>query len=344
MLTKGDGLNVTVSSTMLPALVVQSSPHLGRKRSKDFDLPPRMARKGLSYWYVCNEKPRRWLPLGKDLARAKRKWAEYEADPGGLSVGDLVQRYLDRTERAASTMMQYRSHQKAIALAFPIPAAQLTSQHVALWRELQGHRKEYANGCIRVLVASFRLGCELGLSGLLTVSKWDVAARDRDLLPVEFRAIRDHACEWLQVAMDVGYLTGARPSDIRALRWNQVTPERLLMRQQKTGQRMEFTMTEDLASVLSRARQRPILGLYVVATEKGRPVSRDMMDDAWHMARDAAAIGDAQFRDIRAMAAKASQQGGQDFQALLGHTTRAMSERYLKGVRTVVAEPVRRKL
>ena len=44
------------------------------------------------------------------------------------------------------------------------------------------------------------------------------------------------------------------------------------------------------------------------------------------------------------MAAKASKEGGQDFQALLGHTTRAMSERYIKGRQTVVAEPVRRKL
>jgi len=66
----------------------------------------------------------------------------------------------------------------------------------------------------------------------------------------------------------------------------------------------------------------------------------DRMSDAWI----AAGIPDAQFRDIRAMAAKASKDGGQDFQALLGHTTRAMSERYIKGRQTVVAEPVRRKL
>jgi len=70
----------------------------------------------------------------------------------------------------------------------------------------------------------------------------------------------------------------------------------------------------------------------------------DRMSDAWIAARTAAGIPDAQFRDIRAMAAKASKDGGQDFQALLGHTTRAMSERYIKGRQTVVAEPVRRKL
>ena len=33
-----------------------------------------------------------------------------------------------------------------------------------------------------------------------------------------------------------------------------------------------------------------------------------------------------------------------EVQTLTGHTTRAMSERYIKGRQTVVAEPVRRKL
>jgi hypothetical protein len=36
--------------------------------------------------------------------------------------------------------------------------------------------------------------------------------------------------------------------------------------------------------------------------------------------------------------------GNPEMMALLGHTTRAMSERYIKGRQTVVAEPVRKKL
>lgn len=317
---------------------------MGRRRSKNFDLPPRMQRKGNGYYYVCSA-PRRWLPLGRDLAKAKRLWAELDAGaPLSLSVGDLVQKYLDRAERALGTQQMYRSYHKALADAFPIPAAQLTSQHVALWRELQGHRKVYANGCITLLTSACRLGHELGLCDTITVGKWATEGRDRDLTPGEFRAIRDHAVEWLQVAMDLGYLTGARPSDIRSLRWRQVTPECIVMRQQKTAQRMEFTMNADLASVLERARGRSIIGLFVVANPKGRPVSRDTMSARWHDACTAAGVEDAQFRDIRAMAAKAAKEGGQDFQALLGHTTRAMSDRYIKGRQTVKAEPVRRKL
>lgn len=318
---------------------------MGNKSTKNHDLPPRMQRKGMRFYYVCAGKPRTWIPLGPDLAKAKRKWAELDGgEPASLSVSDLVQRYLDQEDRAAGTAMQYRSYHKAIAAAFPIPANQLTSQHVALWRDLQGRRKHYTNGCIALIKATFSKGHECGLCQPIHVKMWSTQDRDRDLEPGEFRAIRSFAPDWLRVAMDLSYLTAARPSDIRALRWAQVSPEGIAMRQIKTGQRMEFRMTADLASVLAAARQRPILGLYVVASAKGRPVSRDQMDDAWHAARAAAGIADAQFRDIRAMSAKQGKADGIDYQALLGHTTRAMSDKYIKGRATIVAEPVRRKL
>jgi integrase len=318
---------------------------MGRRRSRWFDLPPRLQRKGSSFYFVTSGPSRKWIPLGSDLAKAKRLWADLDAGaPASLSVADLVQRYIDREARPYSTAKQYKSYHKTIAGAFPIPAAQLTSQHVALWRELNGKRKGYCDGCIALVRAATRLGQELGLCNLVSVEKWNPGGRERDLSHGEFRAIRDAAVEWLTVGMDIGYLTGARPSDVRALRWSQVGSHSVVLRQIKTGTRQEFTMNPDLASVLARARQRPILGLYVVATDRGQPISRDMMSRAWIAARTAAGIPDAQFRDIRAMAAKASKEGGQDYQALLGHTTRAMSERYIKGRQTVVAEPVRRKL
>ena len=317
---------------------------MGRHRSTNHDLPPRMARKGMRYYYVCNSKPRKWLPLGPDLAAAKRRWAEIEAaGRGDISVGDLVQRFIDREVRPERTLTQYRSYHKAIAEAFPIPAAELRSQHVALWRELQAHRKGTANGCIAVLQAAFRLGHEMGLCELITVTKWHLADRDRVLSDDEFRRIRAGAVEWLQVAMDLAYLTGSRPSDILALRWANVG-ERIAMRQIKTKARLEFDLTPDLSSVLDRARQRRIVGLYVVATDKGRPVSRWMLNDAWRAACDAAGVLDAQFRDLRPMAAAASEAAGQDYRKLLGHTTQAMSDRYLKGRRTIAANPVRKKL
>jgi integrase len=307
-----------------------------------------MQAKGSCFYHVSSGPSRKWTRLGSDLATAKRKWAELEdVKPASLSVADLVADYIDRPNgRAASTQQQYRSYQRAIAEGFPIPAAELTSQHVALWQELQGERQVYADGCVALLKAAFRRGKRLGLSDTIEAQMWrpSGAHRDRVLEPGEFRAIRARATDWLQVLMDLAYLIAMRPCDLRSLRWSQINADCIATRHRKTGQRVEFSMTPDLTSVLATARQRPILGLYVVGNARGRKIGQDMMSRAWRAACAAAGVTDAQFRDIRAMAAKAAKEGGQDFQTLLGHTTRAMSERYIKGRQTIKAEPVRRKL
>jgi integrase len=94
---------------------------------------------------------------------------------------------------------------------------------------------------------------------------------------------------------------------------------------------------------LARARQRRVVGLFVVANDKGRPVTDDALGYAWRAACEAAGVVP-QFRDIRAKAATDAKRGGQNYQALLGHANPAMSERYIKRRETVMAEPVRRKL
>jgi integrase len=320
---------------------------LGRKRTRNFDLPPHMAMKGGSFYYVCNGKPRVWIPLGTDRAKALRLWAEHEAGPQvGLSVGDLVQRYIDRSdELTPGSRKQYQSFQRALAEAFPIPASQLSAQHVALWRDLpsQRNRKTYVNGCLAVLRAACTLGAEQGLSSPLAVRGWTLKARDRYLTDEEYIAIRERAPEWLQIAMDLAYVTAARRSDVLASQWSHYGPEGLTMRQKKTGQRLLFTMSPELLSILARARQRRVIGLYVVANPKGQPISRGMLERAWREACAAAGVV-AQFRDIRAKAATDAKKGGQDYQKLLGHANPAMSERYIKRREAVIAEPVRRKL
>jgi integrase len=327
------------------AILKSPAPPLGRKRTQNFDLPPHMTVKAGRFYYVYSGKPRVWVPLGTDKAKALRLWAEHEAGPQvGLSVGDLVQRYIDRSEISDGSRKQYQSWQRALDKAFPIPASQLTSQHVAIWRDLpaQRSRKTYIVGCISVLRAAFVVGTEQGLCVPLVVRAGKSAHRDRYLEDSEYIAIREKAPEWLQIAMDLGYLTAARRSDVLALRWSSVT-DSLTMRQEKTGQRMSFTMDQGLSSTLERARKRRVLGLYVVANDKGKRISADMLGIAWRAACEAAGVV-AQFRDIRAKAATDAKRGGQNYQALLGHANPAMSERYIKRRETVMAEPVRRKL
>ncbi len=53
---------------------------MGRRRTKNFDLPRRMHLKGKVYYYVTTDKPRKWRKLDSDLAIAKRMWAEIEGE------------------------------------------------------------------------------------------------------------------------------------------------------------------------------------------------------------------------------------------------------------------------
>ena len=59
---------------------------VGRKRTKDFDLPPHLHRRGKALYYVGAD--RKWIPLGSDLGRAKRRWADLEYVVEARTVAD----------------------------------------------------------------------------------------------------------------------------------------------------------------------------------------------------------------------------------------------------------------
>lgn len=325
-----------------PAVRSSLEPPLGRRRTKHLGLPPRMQMKGMSYYYVCNKT---WTPLGNDLARARRKWAELEAGPGeGVTVGALVLKYIDGITNAG-TRGQYQSYHREIAKTFPVLAVNLKAKHLAVWRDGNTDRPYYVNGCLALLAAAWAKGREWGLvEADISVRKLSVSGRDRVITDAEYRRIHAVAEPWLQVAMGIGYHAAPSPSDILAMQWNQVSADFLVMRRRKTQRRQAFKMTPELAEVLAKAKQRPILGLYVVANDKGRRIGYDTLNDAWRAACAAAGVEDAQFRDIRAKAATDADLDGQDAQALLGHTNAKMTEQYIRHRKTVVSEPVRRKI
>jgi integrase len=330
----------------------QPGPILGRKRSRHHDLPPRMAQQGERFYYVCNGKPRRWIPLGKDRDYANREWARLERRHNSppMQVGELLHRYIDLREKAGelakNSVRQYRSYASTLESEFPMPAAELTAQHVALFRDLNVRRKAYMNGCIALLGGAYKKAAEWGVCqhNPGRVEEFELASRDRKITDDEFRAIRAKAVDWLQVAMTIGYLTAARPVDVRSLRWEDCTAEGIRWRLIKTLVRQRFTMTPELSDVLAKARSRPVVGLYVVADRKGRAISKDALEKAMREACEAAGVGDTTFRDIRAQAATDAEELGQDAQALLGHASKAMTERYLRARRTINVDPVRKKL
>jgi hypothetical protein len=71
---------------------------------------------------------------------------------------------------------------------------------------------------------------------------------DRYIDDAEFRAIRAKAAPWLQIAMDLVYLTGLRRSDLLK---EDVSPDGVAVRQLKTKQRQLFPMMREIKAIRS---------------------------------------------------------------------------------------------
>jgi integrase len=325
----------------------QSPVPMGRPRKRDLDLPPRMYRRGSSFYYV--DAAGKWIPLGSDKARALHAWVDLECLPPSASVGELVRRYLtDCMDRfAPSTRSRYAAYARTLEAKFgKLPADDLTRFSLARWRDGGEVKRSWFNGCLSLLRVAYRKGGEWGWSTTNEaegVTFNEVAGRGRYVSDVEFRAMRDQAPRWLQTAMDLSYLTGMRESDVLSLRWNAVG-ERLVVEQIKTGTRQAFEISPALRAVLEGAKRRAIVGLFVVATEKGRPISARRLQEAFARARDLAGVVDARFHDIRGKAATDAFEAGEDYQAMLGHSTKRMSDRYVKARRTIKAPTLKRRL
>ena len=320
---------------------------MGRPRTKDFGLPPRMYRRGARHYYVTHTG--RWIPLGTDLARAKRLWADYECVRDVATVERLVARYMaDCTGKlAASSRAQYRAYERAIAEQWgSLQADQLQPWMIAQFRDDPKAKPGWSNGIITLLRNAYQRGVEWGwvaTSPAAAVKLNIMPTRERYLSDDEYRAIRDAGPLWFQIACDLLYLTAMRPCDLVNLKWSDVG-DAAQVRQQKTHTQLAFIVTDALRDVLQQARQRPILGLYVIANDKGRPLSRRRLNEAWIVARTAAGVPDAQVRDVRAKAGTDAEAAGMDYQALLGHANKKMSDRYLKLKRVKQVTAIRARL
>jgi integrase len=155
--------------------------------------------------------------------------------------------------------------------------------------------------------------------------------RDRNVTDAEFAAVYKLANPRLQVAMDLALLTGQRQGDLLAMKWSQVTPEGVTLRQGKTGKRLMIGMSPTLQAVLERARAfLPNLPReYVLRRRDGQPYTQNGFRAIWQrtMRRHKKAGGERfTFHDLRGKSATDSLTLNDAYERL-GHTTIAMTSR-----------------
>lgn len=316
---------------------------MGRKRQSNHDLPPRMhppKTSGGPYYYVTSTTPRKWIPLDPDLPRARLMWAQIENGEGGdgglftarLDAYLVSTKYLDL---AAKTRQQYENVAKTLREYFKgATVGAITPAHVALWMD-KHHSKIQANTGKAIVSNVFDIAVRHGLvntNPAKLIPYHNIKGRDRLITDGEYRAIWNLAEPHVQIAMDIGYLTGTRIQDILDIKLQDVTAEGIYIKQGKTKRRMLFLASAALDEVVGRARAlpRPIRGMHLLCNRYGAAYGYRTFNDHWLDAVRAAGVEGVHFHDIRAKAATDAKAMGMDYQSLLGHTTKAMSDKYIR--------------
>lgn len=316
-----------------------------------------MHMKGETYYYVSTDVPRKWTRLSKDRAEAMRLWAEIEAgncEDSSISLAALIDDWM-KTEAylalSPNTQKQYRSVARQIKDVFAefSSVADIKPLHIAQWQD--NHKsKVMANTGKSIITTVLKLAVRRGLierNPAIEVENITVKRRTRYITDEEYRAIREHAKPVLRAAMDLSYVTGARVGDILAIRLADINQDGLMIRQGKTKKLQLFRFNDALTQAIANAKaiKRPVRsGVFLLCTLKGQQYRYAQINEWWIAARTAAGIPDVHFHDIRGKAATDAKRAGIDYQALLGHTTKAMSDSYIKLEDAQVVEPMVRVL
>ena len=318
-----------------------------RPRKTNRHLPPCVYQKHGAYYYV---KAGRWHPLGRDLREVLTQYARLSTAQTSGMVRLIEDAYPVITrDLADNTKKQYRiAANKLAPVLIEFSPEQVTPKHVAAIRQHFSDHPSMANRILSFLRSVFNYALDRGMvesNPCIGVKRNKERARDRYLTDAEYLAIRNAASADLQPIIDMAYLTGQRIGDVLAIRLSDISPEGITFKTQKTGTRLLVQMTPDLQEAIAAARAIPrrVESLYLFKTKRGgRQYAYTTIRDMWNAATIRAGIADANLHDLRAKAITDTKRQGGDPQALGGHTTEAMTLRYIRDRATVVAiGPVR---
>ncbi|VVP05831.1 hypothetical protein PS903_03020 [Pseudomonas fluorescens] len=337
-------------------------------------LPPRMyqwtrPRKSGKTWiaYYYLDSTGKAIPLGKDLDKARLKWAELEAKEIPLDlrtmkgifdryIRDIVPKKAPRTQRDnLSEIRQLRP------LFDNAPIDSITPATIAGYRDART-AKVRANREIATLSHVFNMAREWGLTTKENpcqgVRKNKETPRDYYANDVVWDAVYKKAAQELKDAMDFAYLTGQRPADVLVMRKDDIEGGYLMVQQNKTHKKLRIQMTasgseNSLGMLIAKITERNAqhVSSYLIVNARGKRMTAKMLRDRWDKAREkakkeaietgdmllAGRISSFQFRDIRPKAASEITDVG-EASLLLGHTKGDITERVYRRV-GAIAKP-----
>lgn len=253
---------------------------------------------------------------------------------------------------AKSTKAVYTSLSKQLRAFFgDMRMQQIKPMHIYQW--LDGYHSPHQANIGRAMVSNvMEIAVRKGLidhNPVKDTRPLTVKGRERYMTDEEFRTIREKANAVLRCAMDLSYLTGCRISDVLKMQISDCTEDGILVAAQKTAKRSKtkqlFAWNPALLEAVEAAKAipRPVRGFALLCTRRGTQYSYATINDWWLEAVKAAGVAGVVFHDIRAKSATDAKLLRMDYQALLGHADKRMSQRYIRvaEVKEVAALPRR---
>lgn len=333
---------------------------MGRTRTKDKHLPPRMQMKGRRYYWTpyVNGKVV-WKPLGDDYVQALMRWRECE----GLSEGAAtVPQMLDNAlvvlaERLKpATFREYTRAANNLKPAFEgFTPADVEPRHVAQYLETRTARVS-ANREIAFLSTCWEIARRRGWIKLPNpcdgIRRNKERSRKNTAKPDDVRALlaRD---EPLTDMVELSLMTAIRESDLLNLTMRAIEPEGLRIKPAKTDESTEaellFKWTPELRAVLdrARARRRRVGSIYLFPvrcrSRAGQPYTVNTFQNVWRRYFARCGVVGLTWHDLRrtALQMRKNESGLEAAQTLAAHSSITTTEGYTSGVGAAVVEPVR---
>ncbi len=136
-------------------------------------------------------------------------------------------------------------------------------------------------------------------------------------------------------------MTGQRIGDVLGIKQSDISEDGISFKQQKSKKRLLVEMTPELAEVVREARGLSKVAGVHLFSDKGKRYDYHRIRRHWLAACRKAKVEDANIHDLRRKAITDADMAGEDAQKLAGHTSRAMTERYLQLLRTDRVKPVK---
>jgi len=246
---------------------------------------------------------------------------------------------------AKNTRLQYRHAVEKIRSAFAeFSPADILPTDVAQYLDALKATPNMANRIRSVLKVMMDCAVRWGMASsnpVVSIKRHEEKQRDRYITDEEYNAIYSMSPYWMQLIIEACYLTGQRIQDVLSIKFSDISEEGVYFQQQKTGQRLLVRATPELKNLVARAtefsEQYPGTE-YLLPARGGKKRVYSVVRDGWKAACQQAEVQDAHLHDLRAKALTDADAQGLNAQRLGGHTTAAMTERYLRLRRTIVAE------